>query len=234
MQPRSGALGAILPACAPLPALVIGILAMRQINVGPRAWMINIIATILGLLIWAFGRRLRPPTRRASLACLTAVTIAALLLPFTSEGVVGVYRWVTVAGLRLHASAVVTPVVILCVAAAMSRGISGALAIGATGATIVALQPDAAQTISLASGCAVVVASGRTTPTRNLLLSLALLCAVSVLSFVRRDPLPPVAHVEQIFGIVASKGPVPAAGATIALLVLRRRSSLHGIGTDRP
>lgn len=137
-----------------------------------------------------------------------------------SEGVQGVYRWVPVAGLRLHASAIVAPLIILCIAAAAPYRISSAVAIGVTAATILALQPDAAQAISLAAACAVVLASARSMQTRTRLLSIALLCAVSVVSAIRPDSLPPVAHVEEIFGIVTSKGPGSAAMATVALLLL--------------
>lgn len=218
MLSRRGTLDAVLPACAPLPALLIGIVAMRSLGVSTAAWSINIAATAFGLLIWFVGRRLPPPTRRATRALLAAASIVAILLPFASEGMLGVHRWVSVAGLRLHASAVAAPLLILCVTAAASHGIISALAIGATGGIILALQPDAAQATSFAAACAVVlVRAGRP---RQVLLTAALLLAVSIASFVRHDPLPPVAHVEGIFDVVASGGPGPAAMATAALLLL--------------
>jgi len=46
------------------------------------------------------------------------------------------------------------------------------------------------------------------------------LAAASILSFVRPDALRPVAHVEEIVGIVTAKGPGWAVIATIALLLL--------------
>lgn len=220
MPSRPGPLGAALPACAPLPALVIGIVAMRQLGVGTQAWAINLAATILGLLIWTAGRHLPPLTRRGTLAILTAVSLAAILLPFASDGVLGVYRWVSVAGLRLHASAIVTPLLILCVAVAATRTFSSALTISVTGAIILALQPDAAQAISFAAACAVVlIGAGPKTP-RRIALSVILLGAASFVSFVRPDPLAPVAYVEEIVGIVASKGPGWAVMATVTLLLL--------------
>ena len=208
------------PACAPLPALIIGIVAMRQLGVSTTAWSINIAATTLGLLIWAVVRRWPPLTRRRSLMVLTAATLAAILLPFASEGMLGVYRWFSVAGLRLHAAAIVAPLIILCIAAAASHGISGALAISAASAIILALQPDAAQTTSLAAASAVVLIYARREPMHKVLLGVALLLVVSGVSFIRHDPLPPVAHVEEIFGVVASRGPGWAVMATVALLLL--------------
>ncbi len=217
---RPGAFRVALPSCAPLPALIIGIVAMWRIGVSTMAWSTNVVATILGLLIWSFGRRLPPPTRRRTRACLTAACFAAILLPFASDGILGVYRWVRIAGLRLHASAIVGPLIILCVAATVPQGITAALAIGVTAATIVALQPDTAQTISLAAACGVVLTGTRVMQMRKMLRSLVLLGAISVISFFRHDPLRPVAHVEQIFGIVTSTGVGSSLLATVALLLL--------------
>jgi cell division protein FtsW (lipid II flippase) len=193
---------------------------MRHLGVSAAAWSINIAATGFGLLIWFVGRRLPPPGRRATRALLTAASIATILLPFTSQGMLGVHRWVSVAGLRLHASAIAAPLLILCVAVAASHRIGLALAIGATGGIILALQPDAAQATSLAAACTVVFVHEGMRQRRQVLLGVALLLAVSVASFIRHDPLPPVAHVEGIFTAVASGGPAPAVMATVALLLL--------------
>lgn len=132
----------------------------------------------------------------------------------------GVYRWVSVAGLRLHAAAIAAPLILLCVAAAASHRIISALAIGAAAGIILALQPDAAQATSLAAACTVVLIGAGARQPRRALLSAALLLAIAIASFVRHDPLPPVTHVEGIFEVVASGGPGPAIMATIALLLL--------------
>ena len=191
---------------------------MRQLGVSTTTWSINLAATAFGLLIWSVGHRLQPPARRATLAFLAAAGIATILLPFASQGILGVHRWISVAGLRLHASAIAAPLIILCVAA--SRRISSAIAIGGIAAMILALQPDAAQSTSLAAACVVILLQARARQRHGALLGVALLLAISAASFVRHDPLPPVPHVEGIFKVVASWGPVSAAMATIALLLL--------------
>ncbi len=209
-----------LSACAPLPALIIGIVAMRDLGVSTVAWSMNIAATALGFLIWAVARRLPPPERGSTRALLAAASVVSILLPFAAEGMLGVYRWVSLGSLRLHAAAIVTPLLILCVAAEASHRCLSALAIAATGGIILALQPDAAQTTSFAAACAFVFAcAGRRRPLQ-VLLSAAVLLAVSIAAFARPDPLRPVAHVEGIFSVVASRGAGPAALATLALLLL--------------
>jgi cell division protein FtsW (lipid II flippase) len=219
MLSRRDSVIAVATACIPLPALIIGIVAMRRLGVSTQAWAVNLAATALGLLVWFIGRRLPPPAGRASRAFLAAGGIAAILLPFASKGILGVYRWVSVAGLRLHASSIVAPLIVLGVAAAAAHGIGGALAISTASAIILAVQPDAAQTTSLAAACAIVLIH---TPAKQMhkVLAVALLLAVSAASFIRHDPLPPVAHVEKIVGVVASRGAGWAAMATVALLLL--------------
>jgi hypothetical protein len=218
MDPRQRLLAAVLPACAPLPALIIGILAMRSLGVSTTAWAINIAATAFGLLLWLVTRRRPPVTRPATSALIAAAGIAAILLPFASQGMMGVHRWMTVAGLRLHASAIAAPLILWSVAAASNR-FRSALAIAVTATAILALQPDAAQATSVAAACAVVLLCTSAKPAPGLP-GVVLLLAVAAASFARPDPLPPVAHVEEIFAIVAAKGPGPAAMATLALLLL--------------
>jgi cell division protein FtsW (lipid II flippase) len=203
-----------------LPALIIGILAMRRLGVSASAWSINLAAAVLGLLIWSVVRRLPPLKRPAAAMLLGAASIATILLPFASDGMLGVHRWISMGGIRLHASAIVAPLIISCVVAAASQWTGSALAIAATGATIMALQPDAGQTTSLAASCAVAFVCFRGTQPRQALACVGLLIAISAASFVRRDPLPPVPHVEGIFNVVASGGPGSAAMATLALFLL--------------
>lgn len=220
MDPRRRRLSAALTACAPLPALTVGILAMRQLGVPAAAWSLNIGAAVLGLLILSVVRRLPPLEGGAARACLAVASIATILLPFASEGMLSVHRWVAIGGLRLHASAIAAPLIVLCVAAAASQRITNALAIATTCGIILALQPDAAQSVSLSAACAVVLARSLWARPRQALLCITVLLAVSVASFVRRDALPPVAHVEGIFDVLAARGFGWAAMALLALLLL--------------
>jgi hypothetical protein len=200
-----------------MPALIIGIEAMRDLGVSARLWGINIAATGLGVVIWMIVDRF-PPLARRGRTFVTALSIGAILLPFASPRIEGVYRWVAVAGLRLHAAAIVAPLLIACVAAA--HGIRSALMLSAASAIILALQPDAAQTTSFAAASACVLVLGPAREMHKLLSSLALLLLIACAAFIRRDPLPPVRHVEEIFGVLASRGPGWAAIGTVALLLL--------------
>jgi cell division protein FtsW (lipid II flippase) len=195
---------------------------MRQLGVSSMAWAINIAALCVGLVIWFVGRRLGPLQRPATRAFVAAASLGFIVLPFAFEGMLGVHRWISVAGLRLHASSIAAPLILLSIAAAASyaSGRAVAAAVSAAAVIILALQPDAAQTISLAAAAAVLLVAGKSSEPYQRLLSAALVLALSLGSFIRRDPLPPVAHVEEIFAVVASRGAGPSAMATVALLLL--------------
>jgi len=137
--------------CAPVPALSLGIIAMRVAGVQAGAWLANIAAGVIGLLLLAIVRRIPTPSKRRTQSALAAVGIATMLLPFLSRGVDGVHRWVSIVGLRLHASAIVAPLIIASVAAIVRRQIVAAVAISTFTTLILALQPDAGQATSFAA-----------------------------------------------------------------------------------
>lgn len=220
MDSRRNLLSALFVASAALPALLIGIITMRHLGVGAIAWAVNVGAMTVGVAVWLVGRGLPTPRWPTTILTVAIASIVAIVLPFASDGLLGVYRWIPLGALRLHASGIVAPLIILCVAATTSRRVGGAVLVSSIATLILAIQPDAAQATSLAAACAVVIGGSPTTKLRQILQGLALLLAVSATSFFRHDPLPPVAHVEEIFSLAASRGSIRAVMATAALALL--------------
>lgn len=206
-----------LLACAPLAALVLGVAAMNHLGVGTVARASNIAAAAVGLLLCVSSRYL--PDRVAPLPAAIA-GIGTLLFTFASEGILGVHRWVPVGGFRLHAAAIVAPILIVCIAALARRQPVAATAVAVVSTTVIALQPDAAQATSLAVAAAIILTRELRGRRAHVMTGLALLLGASVLAFVKDDPLPPVRHVEGIFGAVASMGAVWAVGGALSLLLL--------------
>jgi cell division protein FtsW (lipid II flippase) len=149
---------------------------------------------------------------------MTAVCMAAILSTFVSVGVDGVHRWILLGNFRLHASAVVAPVMIACVATAPSQYLMITAAIAP--AIALALQPDAAQASSFAAACGVVLFSHLKQDPLKLAGGAIALIACSILSILRLDPLKPVRHVEGIYDAVSSKGILWAVLATATLFLL--------------
>lgn len=208
----------LLPLCAPFPALILGVLTMRELDVPTSAWSMNLAAGALGLLVFAVMRYWPWPVSRPAWYLLTIGSMTVLLLTFAFAGVEGVHRWLFLGGFGLHAAAVVAPVIVVCVATAPTRLLMIATAI--TAAIILALQPDAAQACSVAAACGVILFCNLKSEPGKLAAGLAALIACAIVSLVRPDPLEPVRHVEGIFAVISEKGAAWALLATFALLLL--------------
>ncbi|HVE70111.1 MAG TPA: hypothetical protein VNI54_01985 [Thermoanaerobaculia bacterium] len=208
----------LLPVCAPLPALIVGVLTMRELDVPTSAWSMNLAAAAVGLVGFAVMRYSAWPLSRAAWYATTIVSIIAILATFASHGVDGVHRWVFFGSFGLHASAVVAPLMIACVATAPNPYLM--LGTAAATAILLALQPDAAQACSFAAACGVILFRDLKSDPRKLAVGLGALIACSVVSLIRLDPLKPVRHVEGIFEAASARGAAWAFLATVALLLL--------------
>jgi len=218
MNVRRPRLSFSLPLCAPIPALILGVLTMRELDVPTSAWSMNLAAGVAGLLIFAVIRYPAWPVSRPAWYVMTISSIAAILWTLASNGVDGVHRWVFFGSFGLHAAAIVAPVIIACVATAPGRPLM--IVTAAATAILFALQPDASQACSFAAACAVILFHNLKFEPRKLAGGLVALMACSIVSLVRLDPLKPVRHVEGIFEVVSAKGAVWAILATAALLLL--------------
>jgi cell division protein FtsW (lipid II flippase) len=218
MSLRRPVLSDLLFLCAPIPALIVGVLTMRHIGVRTTVWSMNLAACAVGVLLFAVLTYSAWPAHRSAWYFATVGSIAAILSTFASGGIDGVHRWVFLGGFGLHAAAVVAPVILGCVATAPGRHL--AIATAAATAMMLALQPDAAQTSSFAAGCGVILARDPRLGRRERTGGLLVLIACAVVSLVRADPLKPVRHVEGMFEVVSARGLVWALLATIALALL--------------
>ncbi|HYR10562.1 MAG TPA: hypothetical protein VEQ60_22490 [Longimicrobium sp.] len=216
---------------APVPALVVGVLTMRMSDVPAALWGQNLAAWAVGTLLCLGLWRTRSSPGRGRWFDLAAVlTLAALAATLLAPGVDGVHRWVPLGPVRLHAAAVVLPLLLVAMQGlAQARGwwISTGVAVGA--ATVLLLQPDAAQATAFAAGCLVLLLplAGRDPLRLICLLSLPLLAG---LTWLRRDPLAPVSYVEGIVGLAAGLGAGWTVAAAVSLLVLPLPFFLAGRG----
>lgn len=206
---------------APVPALVVGVLTMRMSDVSAALWGQNLAAWAVGtLLCLGLWRRRSSPGRGRWFDFAAVLTLAALAATLLAPGVEGVHRWLPLGPVRLHAAAVLLPLLLVAMhGLSQARGwwISAGVAVGVT--ILLLLQPDAAQATAFAAGCLVLLlpAAGRDPLRLVCLLSLPLLAG---LTWVRRDPLAPVPYVEGIVDLAAGLGAGWVVAAVVALLVL--------------
>ncbi|HEY0160902.1 MAG TPA: hypothetical protein VGF28_26700 [Thermoanaerobaculia bacterium] len=205
----------LLSLCAPLPALLLGVVTMRQLGVGTSAWAMNLAACVAGLLLFAL---VRSSSFRASSYFASAASIAAIVATFFSRDVDGVHRWLFLGGFALHAASVVAPLLIGAVATPPRRYL--AIVVAAATALLLALQPDASQATSFAAACAVLLAFDPKLGRGVRAGAVVALAVCAVVSLLRPDPLDPVRHVEGIFDAVSARGPTWTLLAAIALVLL--------------
>ena len=218
MSSRRVGLFDVLRLCAPMPALILGVITMRYLNVSTSAWSMNLAAGAVGLLMFALLRYLASPTSRFAWYVTTIGSVTAILATFASAGLDGVHRWVSVGGFALHASAIVAPAIIASVATAPRPHLAVATAV--VTAVLLALQPDAAQTSSFAAASSVILIRDSRFRLSRRIGGLVALMACSIVSFVRPDPLKSVRHVEGILEEAIARGPAWGTLATLALLLL--------------
>jgi cell division protein FtsW (lipid II flippase) len=208
----------LLSLSAPIPALILGVVTMKQLGVRTSVWSINLAAAAVGLLLFALIRSSAGAANRFRWYLAAAGSITAILFTFVAHGLDGVHRWVYFGNLGLHAAAIVAPVIIACVATAPTR--RAAIAIAIATAILLALQPDAAQATSFAAACGLIFIQDLRFGKRARAAVLVALIACAIVSFLRKDPLHPVRYVEGIFNVVSARGPAWGLLGSVTLLLL--------------
>jgi|GEM_PF-265661 len=208
----------ILDLLFPLPALAVGILVMRASGVPATAWGQNLAACVIGILLCL--ALARPRSSDAGLVAVGVLALGFLAATWLEPGVQGVHRWIGLGPVRLHAGALVLPLVLATLAGLerAGRGRASTLLSLAT-ALVLVLQPDAAQATAFVAGAVVLLAPRRPAEGRAWVRLVPLL-ALGALSWLRRDPLAPVPHVEGIVGLAAELGAGWGVAAVASLLLL--------------
>jgi hypothetical protein len=182
--------------------------------------MVNIAAAVAGLLLLITIARIAGPTTRRTQFALAAAGIVMILLPFTASGADGVYRWLSLGPVGIHASSIAAPLIIASVAAMARTRLLAAVAVAALATTALALQPDAAQATSLAAACCTLLVFDSAPRQLAASVGVALLLGLALSSFVKPDPLPSVPHVEGVLSLLGVRGVEWRGIGTATLLLL--------------
>ena len=208
---------------APFPALIIGALIMRQHDVPSSQWGLNLLGGLLSAAICAVflarSRTAMSKTAASISACLAAGTLAAT---FAMPGSMGVHRWIPVGPLTIHAGAVCLPLAI--VALGVLDAFGGKLRWGPTllaisVATLLLLQPDAAQATAFAAAVFTLLMINKQRAAAAWAAALVIF-VLAAWTWTRPDPLSPVPYVEGIIGLARQSGPVWVVASLAALAVL--------------
>jgi cell division protein FtsW (lipid II flippase) len=204
----------------PLPAVLLGAFAASRSGVSLKAFAVNGAAVVAGAGVAALvGRLPGPALARASLPlALVALLLTAATLLF--PGLDGIHRWLALGPLRLHASTVVAPWVLLGMSVLLHQRFAYAAALAVAMSVLHAVQPDAGQGTAFSLAAALLLASARSTPWPMRALACAGTLAAGLAAWLQPDPLAAVPHVERIVHLAAGLSPVLGVVAVLALALL--------------
>lgn len=210
---RISLLGLLL---APLPALTIGLVVMSRAGVPAGVWLRNVAATLVGVLLVVAASGDRRPSSWWAIVHRSLVGLGLTLLGVTlmAPGVDGVHRWVGLGPLEIHVGAIVLPPLLVFL-----TDLDWALTVpvATLTLTVLLLQPDAAQAASFAVGWGVWAGMKRGRTAAAPIIAAVILAGAT---WLRNDPLEPVAYVEGIVGMAASQGAILGAASLLALALL--------------
>jgi len=202
----------------PVPALLVGALTMQQSGLNASVWSQNSATWLLMcILCLLFIQSVALLQRRGVAAGVLAFSVAVIGGTFFFAGLHGVHRWVSLGPFLLQPAAIVIPLFLICTGSS-PRSVVWIFAF--TTVTLLALQPDPASATALLAGMVVRRAFGKERVSAFEWTATALLLALVVFSWSRKDPLPQVQHVEGILALARSINPALARGGLISLLVL--------------
>ena len=215
---------------ASLLAVAAGCVVASAAGVGAFSWGRNLIAWLLGAASAVAISRSSAPI--SLVTPIAAAAIIGLAATFIGVGQDGVHRWWDVGPLHINAAALVLPLAIV----ALARAGGSLLLVAAVSillAAVLAAQPDAAQATAFGAAMAAVLAMRRDQPGWRWTI-VALLSLIAGLSWLRPDPLEPVAEVEEIVQLAWRIAPIAGVlgvlgliGTTLAPLVGRREQELR-------
>ena len=186
----------------------------------------------IGVFLWAIRF---VPQKDVRFAPLPIGIVACLLiaLTFLDRGLEGVHRWLALGPIVLQPAAIVLPSIITAMYA-LSLNLSltentknkenksvgiGAIILSMTMATLLVLQPDAAQmtAFAVATSLLLVLRFGLKSFVPFLIL---ILLGYTYFSWMRPDPIAPVMHVERIYELAYHRGLIYVLVAILATVLL--------------
>lgn len=188
---------------APLPAILVGGWIAKGHGVSNSAYLPNLLGLVVGVALFVLLCRASLETLAARLPTIAAALVLGTLL---APGLEGVHRWLPLGSLHVHASSAFVPWAFVGLLSSSRTTLRRTWILLTTIQVIHLLQPDAGQATALAAGTLPPLLSSRR-KTRGAVLVALVLVSLAAVTWLRRDPLPPVEHVERILLLAFAKGP---------------------------
>lgn len=210
----------LLPLLAAAPGVAVGCAVMRVQGVGASAILQNVAALLVGGVgAWLYAaapRGGRAWSRHAGMLLCAGL----LLCTFLDAGLQGVHRWIRLGPLALNAAFLAVPAALIGLDRRMREGRTyEACAWGVAVGALLLLQPDASMASALALAAVPVLLQGQKNRAARWV-ALCALFALTVASWLRPDPLEPVAHVEGMLSLAWTCGPGYGLLSLLSLAIL--------------
>lgn len=193
---------------APIPALLIGAIVMRNNNLSPLVYGQNIICYLVFTLILLFlgAKPVRAVRGNQVIIAMLALGCLAVALTFLDRGLEKVHRWLALGGFRIHISSIVLPCMIIGLGELyQKKSVIFSFVITVIMLLMLALQPDASQLSAFAASIAVIV--WMQVKHGLLKYGVALLSVGAITySWIHIDSLAAVPHVEDILLLARDMG----------------------------
>lgn len=220
----SGALPQIVVGCV---AVLIGVAYLVLVGAPWRMAIINVCATVIGLLSYFTFFRYVPRSREVG-----AVTIVAALLMLTTAlfgvSVDGARRWAAVGTLALQPTLVLIPLVVMWFARMQSGATTSAIVLTAAA---VAIQPDRAMAAALCAAVGAVAFNQRNASSGAAFVATLIALLVTLL---RPDQLLAVPYVDHILWTAAETSVPLAMSLWVGCLAILLPALMHRSGPSRP
>ena len=193
--------------------------AVMVVGGAPAArWGVHLAAALLGWFAYLIIQQLPGEGAWVGSRWLPVVGVGLVGSTLLGADIDGVNRWHLVGPLRLHGSALLTPL-LMVVAAGTVRARPIATGVMLTACQLVHLaQPDAGQATALGAASAWVLLKGTTSPVaRGLVIASAV---SSALVWLRPDPLPHAPFVEDIVAVAFRVAPLVGVLALLSVIPL--------------
>lgn len=201
----------------PLPAIIMGSLAMYINDLSIIIWSQNILGFLIGILL---SYLLSKKPKVFGSVFTVSISILLLLLTFFDLGMEGVHRWVSIGPIRFYIASIVLPILIIGLEKILKNTnwwIPAIITVGVS--LLLVLQPDASQTTAFIVPMAIIL-SCNTNNNYLRCIILGLSSLIIIFTWIHLDTLPPVAYVEDIVEMVAAMGIVWFILGIISLIIL--------------
>lgn len=208
------------------PAVAASLVVLALSGVGRDVWLAHLLALCLSVAL----ARLRLPISAPGMVALSLAAVAATLL----QGSPGPHRWIGAGPFTLYVAPLVMPsFLVACSALGPGQNRHSTLAHVATVAVaaVLALQPDAPQTLALLAGSAVAFLRSRSRM-REPVVTLGIVAVAAIWAWSSPDPLAPVPHVEGVFALALDRS--PWAGAAVAASAIGLVAGLWARSVEGP